>query len=86
LLLLLLLFRLDDFENSCAAYGKAIELGEDYIIHLNYAITLFKNDEPERAKEHFAKYESLFAALDEASDVDEDVTAQANLMRAALRR
>ncbi|CAE7606185.1 BBS4, partial [Symbiodinium microadriaticum] len=79
------LSKLDDFDNSCAAYTKAIELGEDYIIHLNYSITLYKNDELERAKDHFAKFEKLFAALDEASEVDEDVTAQASLIRTALR-
>ena len=32
--------RLDDFENSCAAYDKALELSDDYLTHLNYAVTL----------------------------------------------
>lgn len=78
--------RLDDFENSCAAYTKAIELGGDYIIHLNYAITLLKNDEPERARVQFMKFENLFAAVEETSEVDEDVNGQANMVRAALQR
>lgn len=38
--------RLEDFENSCAAYEKALELSEDYLTCLNYAITLYSNDEP----------------------------------------
>jgi tetratricopeptide (TPR) repeat protein len=59
--LALALSRLDDFENACAAYDKAIELGEDHITHLNYAITLYINDEPERSKEHFHLFEKVFA-------------------------
>jgi hypothetical protein len=40
--------RLEDFENSCAAYEKALELSDDYLTYLNYAITLYTNDEPVR--------------------------------------
>ncbi len=86
--------RLDDFENSCAAYDKAVELGgSDYLVHLNYAITLISNDEVERARENFEKFETIFgnaksAADDNSSsllDIDEDVKAQAELVRRALR-
>ncbi len=49
-----------DFENSCAAYDKAVELAEDYLIHLNYAITLYTNDEIERARKQYSKFETLF--------------------------
>lgn len=39
-------FRLDDFDNACSAYEKAIELDkDDHLFHLNFAITLFNNDE-----------------------------------------
>ena len=31
------LARLDDFDNACAAYAKAIELEADHLFHLNYA-------------------------------------------------
>jgi hypothetical protein len=41
--------RLEDFENSCAAYEKALELSDDYLTYLNYAITLYTNDEPVRS-------------------------------------
>jgi Bardet-Biedl syndrome 4 protein len=76
--------RLDDFDNSCSAYDKALELGEDYLIHLNYAITLLRNDEVERCRDHFNKFDKLFSALDESCQVDEDVKAQANALRVAL--
>lgn len=79
------LSRLDDFENACAAYDKAVELGADYLTHLNYAITLFRNDERERAQVQFQTFETLFeAASSEGVDIDADVTAQAQLMRAEL--
>ena len=39
------LSKLDDFENSCSAYEKAIEMESDHLFELNYAITLFNNEE-----------------------------------------
>ena len=59
------LSRLDDFENACNAYEKAITLDDDYLFHLNYAITLCTNDEFERAKDEFLKFESGFHKLDD---------------------
>jgi len=71
---------LNDFENSCAAYDKALELGEDYLTHLNYCITLFSNDEIERAREQFLKFESLFVHVN-TTDIDTDILTQADLLR-----
>ena len=52
-----------DFENACTAYDQAIKVdGNDALIHLNYAITLYSNDEVEKAEEHCTKYETLSAA------------------------
>ena len=77
--------RLEDFENSCSAYEKAIELGEDYLTHLNYAVTLQRNDEVERSRVQFEIFERLFADVAaEGGDVDPDVMVQADLMRRAL--
>jgi hypothetical protein len=75
--------RLDDFENSCAAYEKSIELDQDYVTHLNYAITLLANDEVERATSQFGKYEMTVTKVLQA-DVDPDVMRQAELVRLAL--
>ena len=33
----------------------------DHLFHLNYAITLYNNDETERALAHFSEFEALFA-------------------------
>lgn len=77
------LSKLDDFDNSCAAYDKALEVGEDYLIHLNYAVTLLANDEVEKARVHFKKFEQLVGSI-ESVDVDEDVRTQASLLRSTL--
>ncbi len=76
---------MEDFDNACAAYDKAVELGEDFVTHLNYAITLFKNDEVERAKTQFEKFESIFCKITEMGDVDSEVIQQAEMLRAALQ-
>lgn len=39
---------------------KALDLDGDYLTHLNYAMTLLNNDEPEKATEHFAAFKELF--------------------------
>lgn len=89
--LALALARLDDFENSCAAYDKALELaGDDYLTRLNYAITLFTNDEIERSRKQFKKFEEYFQAQQtgedgEPSPVDPDVLEQVEILRTALR-
>mmetsp|Transcript_15032 Transcript_15032/g.41072 ORF Transcript_15032/g.41072 Transcript_15032/m.41072 type:complete len:466 (-) Transcript_15032:165-1562(-) len=57
--------RLEDFENSSAAYEKAIDMEEDHLFELNYAITLALNDDLERARQHFLEFERLFGAFDE---------------------
>lgn len=78
-------FRLEDFENSCAAYEKAIELSDDYLTHLNYTITLFSNDEIERARTQYQKFETLYKKQsEENSEVDPDVKIQSDLMMKAL--
>lgn len=42
---------------------QALELdggGGGYLTHLNYAVTLLNNDEPERAAEHYASFKKMF--------------------------
>jgi Bardet-Biedl syndrome 4 protein len=89
--LALALSMLEDFENSCAAYDKSLELaGDDYLTHLNYAITLFSNDEVERSRKQFQKFETYFnnhqqtASGDTPPEIDPDVPIQADLLRKAL--
>jgi len=77
------LSRLDDFENSCSAYEKAIDMESDHLFHLNYCITLLNNDEIERARDHFATFEKLFKDLDEETkNSDPEVAAQQAALQA----
>lgn len=83
--LALALAKLDDFENSCAAYDKSLELSDDYFTHLNYAVTLYTNDEIEKARKHYQKFEQLFKRQSEDNaDIDPDVRVQAELLRKVL--
>jgi Bardet-Biedl syndrome 4 protein len=52
------LSRLDDFENACSAYEKAIRMESDHLFELNYAITLFNHhelDSVRRTQQHTHK-------------------------------
>ena len=78
------LSRLDDFENSCAAYERALELSpNDYLTHLNYAITLVLNDEKERALDHYLKHEQAIEDAG-AEDVDPAIVEQARMLHQLL--
>lgn len=81
------LARLDDFDNSCAAYQKSIDINEsDSTTRLNYAITLFNNDEIEQSREQFDVFEDLFAQSGEGEDdPDQEVVAQSAELREALK-
>lgn len=47
------------------------------MFHLNYAITLYNNDEMERAKIQFDRFEEIFEALDEETrQADPEVLEQ----------
>jgi Tfp pilus assembly protein PilF len=46
--------KLKDFENSCGAFEKALQMdNNDCTIYLNYAITLYNNGHIQKAKEMF---------------------------------
>jgi len=77
--------RLDDFENACSAYEKAIDMEEDHLFELNYSITLASNDDLERAREHFTEFEKLFQKLDdEAKNNDAEVLEMRQLLSTTL--
>ncbi|GBG90004.1 hypothetical protein CBR_g50096 [Chara braunii] len=54
------LAKLEDLENACAAYDKAIELERDHLFELNYAITLYNFGELEKSREHLTQFHLLF--------------------------
>jgi len=78
------LARLDDFENACSAYDKAIEIETDYLTHLNYAITLYNNDEMEKAKEQYERFETLSNELGQDFEPDEDMLIQKKALKDVL--
>jgi len=80
------LSRLDDFDNACQAYEKAIEMDEDHLFRLNYAITLLNNDDATRSAQHYAEFERLFSKLDDdARNADPEVMEQRNALHETLR-
>uniref|UniRef100_A0A7S1X3Q1 Bardet-Biedl syndrome 4 n=1 Tax=Tetraselmis chuii TaxID=63592 RepID=A0A7S1X3Q1_9CHLO len=79
------LSKLDDFDNACSAYEKAIEMEADHLFHLNYAITLYKNGIDGRSREHFSSFLTIFDGLaEEAKNSDPDVVEQRQLLGEAL--
>ena len=79
------LSRLEDFDNACAAYEKAIEMENDHLFLLNYTITLFNNGEAARARDTFQQFEGVFAQLDEETrNLDPDVLEQRQALSNAL--
>lgn len=89
LLLAVTLSYLDDFDNSCAAYEKSIELQiqnkeEDYVTYLNYAITLCKYDQLDQAKVKFLRFQTLLQLNDSNSSIDIDVIEQSKLLSRVL--
>jgi hypothetical protein len=58
----------------------------DYLVFLNYAITLHNGGDFEKAKGMFQTHDALFDALDEDGKIDagDDVAAQRDLVRKAL--
>ena len=85
------LAKLDDFENACAAYDRALEVdgasggGGDFTIRLNYAITAFSGGDTERSRTQFGEFERLWLVADEESkSADPDVETQAEALGRAL--
>lgn len=58
--------KLKDFDNSCAAFEKALQMDNtDCVIYLNYAIVLYNNGLTQKSKEMFEESEKIFVTLDE---------------------
>ncbi|DBB06676.1 TPA: Bardet-Biedl syndrome 4 protein [Trebouxia sp. C0004] len=75
------LAKLDDVDNASAAYEKAIELDDDMMFRLNYAITLSNYDEPDLAQEQFDKFERIFSiAGRDTQTADANVVQQRQLL------
>mmetsp|Transcript_10287 Transcript_10287/g.19430 ORF Transcript_10287/g.19430 Transcript_10287/m.19430 type:complete len:437 (+) Transcript_10287:32-1342(+) len=83
----IILSRLDDFENACHAYEKAIGMESDHLFELNYAITLFTNGVTDRAATHYEAFKVLWNELDdEVKNADPDVIDQMNELQRCLKQ
>lgn len=83
--LALALSNLSDFENACTAYEKAISLEDDFLIYLNYAITLNNYGHKEKAKEMYFKFRQNFDKLDAITrELDPDIQLRSKTLLAAI--
>eukprot|EP00823_Brevimastigomonas_motovehiculus_P007131 TRINITY_DN6147_c0_g1_i1.p1 TRINITY_DN6147_c0_g1~~TRINITY_DN6147_c0_g1_i1.p1 ORF type:complete len:482 (-),score=97.88 TRINITY_DN6147_c0_g1_i1:103-1548(-) len=72
------LARLDDFDNACAAYEKALEMEADHTFELNYSISLYSHNQLDKAKLHFKAFKALWDKLENDSKTsDPEVVEQA---------
>lgn len=79
------LANLDDFENSSRAYEKAIEMEQDPLFLLNYAITLWNNGEVERAADAYEESSRMLAEWDEETrNAHKDMLAAKEKLQKAL--
>jgi len=82
------LSRLEDFDNACAAYDKAIGVagspGEP-VFHLNYGVMLAKHNRLDDARQHLLQFRELWERLDEdAKNADPELLEQAGLLGGML--
>jgi Bardet-Biedl syndrome 4 protein len=80
------LVSLEDFDNACSAFEKAIEMDQDHLFHLNYSIVLWNHDDKPRSRDHFLEFERVFMELDDHERTsDADVLRQQGVMRKLLK-
>ena len=82
------LARMKDPGNAMQAYEKAVALdGDDYMTHLNFAVTLANCQEYEKSKNHMDIYRKLIKTLDEdaVSNMDDEVIRMARDLDAQLK-
>eukprot|EP00357_Protocruzia_adherens_P018472 CAMPEP_0115007542 /NCGR_PEP_ID=MMETSP0216-20121206/21264_1 /TAXON_ID=223996 /ORGANISM="Protocruzia adherens, Strain Boccale" /LENGTH=425 /DNA_ID=CAMNT_0002374549 /DNA_START=39 /DNA_END=1316 /DNA_ORIENTATION=- len=78
--------RLNDFENACNAFEKAISMERDHLFFLNYSVVLVNAGQIDSAKKMFGEFEVVFGELPEdIQSADVDVTEQRNLLSQTLK-
>lgn len=76
------LARLEDIDNACSAYDKAISIENDHVFHLNFSATLFNAGLADRAREQYDIFETIFSALDEESRTGDQEVIELRLLLA----
>lgn len=83
--LALSLSKLDDYENSCSAYEKALSMNKtDVITYINYIISLYKNEDYHKAKELFIEVNKMIQQDPQLLKEDEDIPEQHKLLASVL--
>jgi len=54
------LSNLGDYDNSSAAYEKALSMEEDFLTYLNYAVTLYNFQEQAKSREMYVRFMMLY--------------------------
>ena len=76
--------RLGDFDSSCQAFERAMELEKnDCMIYLNFAIVLYNNGKKSEAKVQFLRSEEAFAKIDD-DDKEQDLLDQREVLAGLL--
>jgi Bardet-Biedl syndrome 4 protein len=76
--------KLGDFDNSCSAFKKALELdSNDCTVYLNYSIVMYNNGHIDKAKEIFKQAEKIFETLDD-EDKEPEMLDQRSVLIDAL--
>jgi Bardet-Biedl syndrome 4 protein len=79
--LALCLNRLDDYDNACSAYDKAISMESDYVFELNYAVMQYNHADFDSAKRHYQECIKLWDELDdEAKGQDKEAEKTKRLL------
>ena len=77
---------LGDNANAWGAYRKSLQIDDDFLCHLNFAISLYQGEEIVEAKEHFQKFETVFRTLgDEVQNADADILNQRRILSQSLK-
>jgi len=62
-----------------------MQMDEDHMFHLNYAVSLYRDGKVDQAKPEFVEFERLFRELDEETQQgDQDVLSVRSAMKVAL--
>ncbi|KAL0225513.1 hypothetical protein RCL1_003425 [Eukaryota sp. TZLM3-RCL] len=80
----LVLGRLNDFDNSRAAYDRSIELNDDWMTRLNYAATLLNFSQIDESREQFAMFEAAYESVPESEKDDPEVEILRSKMKSLL--
>lgn len=78
------LSRMDDAANAAAAFDKSLKLADDYMTHLNYAITLMNDGDVGEARRHYATYDKMLKDMGPDEEHEDGLLEHARTLKAQL--